>query len=336
MPVISDGPTARAPASVRDGDGTLHPVTARSEDAEPNIAPAEEESPDASAPPWIPLSRRIAGLGPDPTLYDGVPGHLGPVLRRWILDRRRNNPSAWDELVCQLHLAHLEDVDDYRQIEYLAEEDVLDVVDGILRWWPADELDDTLPGPWDQDQLIHPGPRSKLRELLLSGGSAWRVNADAHALEKRVDETVTAAAAETIRSVGDEAAGHLAAAWRATYGRQPDPDKAYAESVKAVEALACPLLRPGEARATLGRARDQLRDHAIDWEIILPNKNGSSAAVTPIIDMITMLWEGQRSRHAGTPTSRRQHQAEAEAAVHLAATLVQWLHTGVLRKRRTP
>jgi hypothetical protein len=252
-------------------------VSAPWEDDPLSSSEAEEEPPNASAAPWIPLSRRIAGAGPDPTLYEGVPSHLGPVLRTWILDRRRYNPTAWDELVCRLHLALEEEVDDYLQVKYIGEDDVLDLIDGILRWWPADELDDRrrMPSWYEREQEpIDLGPRSKLRELLLGGGSTWRVSADGHALEGRVDETVTAAAAGTIHAANDEAAEHLAAAWRAAYGRQPDPDKAYAESVKAVEALACPLLRPGELRATLGRARDQLRDHASDWEIILPSKLG--------------------------------------------------------------
>ncbi|WP_161557854.1 hypothetical protein [Micromonospora sicca] len=48
--------------------------------------------------------------------------------------------------------------------------------------------------------------------------------------------------------------------------------------------------------------------------------------------MLALLWKGQ-SRHAGSPNSRRQSQAEGEAAVHLAATLVQWLAVGVLRRK---
>jgi hypothetical protein len=54
-----------------------------------------------------------------------------------------------------------------------------------------------------------------------------------------------------------------------------------------------------------------------------------------MVEMLTALWEGQRSRHAGTASARRQTQAEAEAAVHLAAVLVQWLTSGLLR-RQTP
>jgi hypothetical protein len=45
-----------------------------------------------------------------------------------------------------------------------------------------------------------------------------------------------------------------------------------------------------------------------------------------------MLWKGQ-SRHAGSANSRQQSQAEAEAAVHMAAALVQWLSTGTLRRK---
>jgi hypothetical protein len=54
--------------------------------------------------------------------------------------------------------------------------------------------------------------------------------------------------------------------------------------------------------------------------------------VDVVLAMLEALWHGQ-SRHAGSANSRRQTQVEGESAVHLAATLVQWLGSGVLRRR---
>ena len=48
--------------------------------------------------------------------------------------------------------------------------------------------------------------------------------------------------------------------------------------------------------------------------------------------MLDLLWKGQ-SRHGGNPNSRQQTQAEAEAAVHMAAALTQWLTAGVLHRK---
>jgi hypothetical protein len=155
-------------------------------------------------------------------------------------------------------------------------------------------------------------------------------------LERRINDTVTAAATQVVRSANDEAADHLRTAWEKTYGRDPDPDTAYREGVRAVESVACPLVEPKKAAknlATLGSAIGELRSAGHVWELILPAKDGQPRDVSTIVSMMESLWEGQVSRHAGAPKARRQTQAEAETAVHLAALLVQWLSTGVLRRK---
>src|SRR5262249_47436017 len=52
--------------------------------------------------------------------------------------------------------------------------------------------------------------------------------------------------------------------------------------------------------------------------------------------MLELLWQAQVSRHGGAPKSRRQNQAEAEAGLHLAPTLGQWLGTRVLYPASPP
>ncbi|WP_328851226.1 hypothetical protein OG994_25660 [Micromonospora globbae] len=133
------------------------------------------------------------------------------------------------------------------------------------------------------------------------------------------------------RGAGAEAGEHLAAAWSAAYGRQPDPDKAYDEAVLAVGALACPLVCATNPRRTLGTVIRDLRNQSGQWELTLGDKDGLPAGPDRLIEMLALLWDGQ-SRHAGSPNSRRQTASEAEAALHLAATLVQWLSGGILRK----
>ncbi|MFC4066704.1 hypothetical protein ACFO0C_17340, partial [Actinoplanes subglobosus] len=75
-----------------------------------------------------------------------------------------------------------------------------------------------------------------LEDMLAAANSAWR--ATWQGLERRQDPTTTALVADAWDHADPEAADHLAAAWSAAYGRQPDPDKAYDEAVLAVEALA--------------------------------------------------------------------------------------------------
>ena len=195
-------------------------------------------------------------------------------------------------------------------------DELLDVIDALLSWWLP-------PGSHEIDAL---------KEILTTGGAGWRVNADHKALERRVDVTVTEAVVETIHTTRDEAAEHLAAAWSATYGRHPDPNKAYGQAVLAVEAVACPLVAPRSDRATLGSVIGDLKKQSDHWELVLADRSGQPAEISGAIDMLALLWRGQ-SRHAGSSNSRRQTQAEAEAAVHLAAVLVQWLTSGVLRRK---
>jgi hypothetical protein len=51
--------------------------------------------------------------------------------------------------------------------------------------------------------------------------------------------------------------------------------------------------------------------------------------------MIELLWKGHVARHAGGPNYRPQRQGEAQMAVHLATTLVQWFTSGAVAPRET-
>jgi hypothetical protein len=107
---------------------------------------------------------------------------------------------------------------------------------------------------------------------------------------------------------------------------------AYGEAVRAVEAAAIPVVIPADPAPTLGKVRSSLEQGAANWEMVIPAKDGATAPVAPVVGMVALLWEGHRDRHAGGPTSASITQAAAEAAVHLAATLVQWFVTGVVRR----
>jgi hypothetical protein len=80
--------------------------------------------------------------------------------------------------------------------------------------------------------------------------------------------------------------------------------------------------------ATLGTVVRHLRDGGHKWRFTLVDRDGAST-VDPLLAMLDRLWTGQVSRHGGGQRSRDQTPAEAQAAVHLAATLVQLLSTGM-------
>lgn len=264
--------------------------------------------------PWAPLSRRLAGLGPDDTVHDGIPQYLRGALDDWVYECYPDDTYLWTQLENTLKFRLR--LDELPRPQQLDDEQLLDLVDALLAW----ELE---PQHWQFD---------KLNELLTAGGAGWRINADRNGLERRVDTTVTAAVATTVRSVAADAADHLRTAWNTAYGRNPDPDKAYDEAVLAVEAVACPLVCPTNPRRTLGTVIADLGNQNAQWALTISDATGQPAGPDRLVEMLKLLWQGQ-SRHAGSPNSRRQTQAEAEAAVHLAATLVQWLTSGVLYRR---
>ncbi len=175
---------------------------------------------------------------------------------------------------------------------------------------------------------------TELERLLTAGGSAWRVADDNKALRKRVDPTATGA----LQAISDTTAGtHLSAAWTAAYGRHPIPSRAYSEAIKAVEAACIPVVVPGPrgAQATLGMVIIELNNHQQDWRLAILS-SGAPADISPLLAMLRLLWQGQTDRHGGsTPTIPVTAQA-AEAAVHLAVTLVQWFQSGAIQRVDAP
>ncbi len=161
---------------------------------------------------------------------------------------------------------------------------------------------------------------------------AAQVNEGSDGLERRVDETVVAAAHFTIAAASANASAHLKAAWSATYGFHPDPEKAYSQAVKAAEAVVIPATIPNAGTPTLGTALKHLDDTAAKWTTVLDDKTGNPASAEPLIGLIRMLWQGQRDRHAGGPTSKPTTQEAAEAAVHAAILIVQWFNSQAVVK----
>ncbi|MEU4691594.1 hypothetical protein [Actinoplanes sp. NPDC023714] len=215
--------------------------------------------------------------------------------------------------------------------------DLLLIADAALQLHYAWDLDFDADPTADLDWEAFDERLDRLESLLANGGSAYTVSRDSRCLVLRVDETVEAAARLAIHVASDAAADHLRQAWAATYGISPDPDKAMHEAIRAVEDVACPLVQnrhAGNNLATLGTVLGELRGNAAHlWELVLPDKEGQPRTVENLVGMMETLWHAQVSRHGGGAKSRRQSQAEAEAAVQLAVLIVHWLKTGVLRRK---
>lgn len=210
--------------------------------------------------------------------------------------------------------------------------ELLDVIDAVLDLHPErgkPRNDDPFTGPSDYEWEVR-----ELDEYFIDAGSAYRVAADRSGLELRLDDTVTLAAEQTAAVAGPDAGALLAEAWRRTYGLHPDPTTGYRDAVRAVEEVVCPLVLPNDGAATLGKVIAHLRQGGHRWTFVLVDRDGQGT-VEPLVTMLDRIWTGQVSRHAGGENSRDQTPAEAQAAVHLAVTLVQLLGAGALTRRST-
>ncbi len=280
---------------------------------------------------WLPLSKRNdPGAAKEyDALNEGVPEWLAMPVAQWVFDVFSSMEYGDD-------LSHKLDVlygmlrrpmprtasrirDSITELGNAAAEGDLDVLDAVV--WTT--------------QLSQEGwsLRERLELLLLVHGSAWTLGANAAqqpCLVRRVDETVTAAAQVEMGQTGN-AARHLHRAWHRIYGRNPDPGGSYRESVRAVEAAAKPVVAPEALRATLGTMLADLRNKPEKWIVAL-DERGKGPGVGLLIEMCTGLWKSQFDRHGTNDESIPLDVSplEAEAAVHLAATLVHWFRSGVV------
>jgi hypothetical protein len=172
-----------------------------------------------------------------------------------------------------------------------------------------------------------------LAKLLHHGRSAFKVADSWQGLIHRVDPTVEGSFKQAVQDTTPTAAKLLEQAWFHAYRPDPDPTTAYREAVRAVEEVACPLVLPNNDRATLGTVIKHLNDAPGKWETVLFGAGAAPGGPEPVRELMSRVWTGQVSRHGGSKNSRDQDQAEAEAAVHAAVLLVQWLSTGVLRRK---
>lgn len=173
-----------------------------------------------------------------------------------------------------------------------------------------------------------------LDSVLATAGSVYEVGEDERGqfyLSRRVTEEMKAAAEDAMRPA-DKATSHLAAAWRAIHGRNPNPGYGYAQAVKAIEVVAIPVVSPKNASATLGTVIRDMRVAPANWRVELhhPNREEQTLDFVQVLDLI---WKGQL-RH-GDPRPDIPLDVtlpEAEAALHLAIPVVKLFRDGTVRR----
>jgi hypothetical protein len=178
---------------------------------------------------------------------------------------------------------------------------------------------------------------ASLRQLLEESRSVNEISPDDRGLRRRIDVSLAEQADQAegfAMAAGRPAARqHLVRARAKLFVLDPEPDVAYAEAVRAVEAVANPFLLPRHQSPTLSLARDHLRDGEAKYEFVIAAKSGVPGSVALVIEMLSTLCRGQSDRHAGGPNNAPVTQESAESAFALAVTLVIWFSTGAVRRR---
>lgn len=137
------------------------------------------------------------------------------------------------------------------------DEFALDVLDWMAHNW---RYFASYPDDWTRE----------LNQMLYQGGSVWEVTLDdsTYRLSRRAVGPVVDVLEHTATDA-TRAHDHLATAWSKLTGRNPDPSGAYREAVRAVEAVAKPVVLPDNNRATLGQMIAAVREKPEKWTVTL-------------------------------------------------------------------
>lgn len=265
---------------------------------------------------WTPGRRRAQKALEAP--FEGVPDHLRQPLWDWIDGGFRQYMGWHSERLQEIALDLRMSIgagsysDQLGAFLRACNEDLdfmLDLAEALLERYK-----------WDDRR------GQQLAELLRAANSAYKVKDSWDGLEMRVASGVKEAVQGAIDSAHGSAGDHLTAAWNGAYGRNHDPVKSYSESIKAVEAALARHVSPTNAKQTLGTMIRDVAAKPLKWQFVIAD--GSISGVDTVLHMMRVLWEGQTSRHGSASPTRAETVDEARAAVHLAATLVQFGASG--------
>jgi hypothetical protein len=164
----------------------------------------------------------------------------------------------------------------------------------------------------------------KLGDMLDSGRSAWRVTERPSGGWQLVRRSLGPVVEAISSLAGPSQRAHLVAAWDALTRRHPDTSAAYREAVRAVEAAAKPVVLPNDSLATLGKMIAAIDAKPTKWHFVLGSPEDVSA-------MCKLLWTSQLDRHGTDDESVPLNVSyeQADAAVHLALTLVRYFAGGL-------
>lgn len=204
-----------------------------------------------------PLSAREGRHGTSPR-YEGLPPHLELPIRNWARGYMERDTEERIALLLEVVLSPRgrvhRTVSPPENLVDLERVDLLDVVDLALQiqgtiTHRAVNADDHVEGRGPQAFEVEPvstAPLDRLDRLLDDGGSVYRVNRRLRPprLTRRADPSTDAAFEHALDTTEQTASGLLARAWSKAYSRDTDPDGAYFDALRAVEASPAPSCCP--------------------------------------------------------------------------------------------
>ena len=292
---------------------------------------------------WVPFYARTSEEGASnfECLFPGVPAWmreslwawLSERLSRWVVSSSSARRGYWDpdsakireiERICRIDSGWIGLGTDYtdrceglrslRSVLYKNDQAFLTAVDFCLS---------------------HGLPADKAKELqvtLEDSSSKWKAGqvGSRPGLVERVDGTVQQAA-DAIIGKGERYGKLLAEAWQHAFSMQRNPSSAYRCVVRAVEVAAAPVLTPKDPAPSLGKMITAFRDGGKKWRFAFT----VDSQVDPkgvLLQMMQLLWTNDYARHINVDPSvpLNVSQEEAESAVILALTLINWFVSGAV------
>lgn len=136
--------------------------------------------------------------------------------------------------------------------------------------------------------------------------------------------------AQTAIDSAQEAGPLLYKSWQYAFGLEPRPPEAMDFAVKAVEPVVKPVVCPNHAERSLGNAVAYVRDQG-NWTHNLHVDGDKAPPSETIHNTLQTPWAGQHYRHVDQNAVPPRFE-QAQAHVQLAALLVGWFSSGVVRR----
>jgi hypothetical protein len=278
----------------------------------------------------------VRGGNPDPRFdepSEGLPPWLKDPVIKWVTGEFKSGYWDHEEALQAIQLDFRLEVplgfnvpsgraDDLLQRVAADDEFALDVLD-----WMVHKHKFFCAGHESEEWV------GKLGRLLTQGGSAWEV-VTVDYMDHRLTRRAVGPVVEVLEQTATEASrahAHLVDAWSKLMGRNPDPSGAYREAVRAVEAVAKPLLLPNDSLATLGKMIGVLKTEPEKWSATLETVND-------LRGQMEAVQKGQLDRHGtddeDVPLSVSQD--EADAAFSICLNLVRQFAGGHVRRIAEP